>query len=110
MSLFKIKTKKDKKIEQLEKEVEWLKVQYKEPMFITDKRPIVRLCGEYRMPDEIARGLSQDHIKQILVRQLADKLSDYIEIIRFEDYARCQIIYRGEIDIMDKGGMKNDEF
>ena len=103
MGLFGIKTKKDKQIEQLKREVEWLKGQTLEPVYVTDKRDVITLCASYTVPDELEGRLSQDHIKTILSRKIANKVTEYLDIICDRDYMRCLTTYIARINIVYKG-------
>ena len=112
MGLFGIKTKKDKQIEQLKREVEWLKSQTLEPIFVTDKRDVITLCANYTVPKEMEGRLSQDHIKQILVREIANKVTDYLDIVCVDvvcdaDYMKCLKVYRAKINIVSKVADQN---
>lgn len=101
MGLFGIKTKKDKQIEQLKREVEWLKGQ--EPIIIAKQRNIIALCGNYTVPDELEGEISQELIRQILSREIANKVTDYLDIYCDRDYMRRLTTYIARVDILVKG-------
>lgn len=103
MGLFGIKTKKDKQIEQLKIEVEWLKGQKIEPVvLVSDKRNIIHLSSACEVYDEVADKISQDYIKQILVKQLSNKLLDHMEVIRIRDYMMGVTRYKGIVNIVEE--------
>ena len=92
--MFKIKTKKDKKIEELQKEIDRLKA-----MLI----PTVNtLCSEFTLPIEALETIPEEHIKKVLANKMLEAVEENLEIEANDDMLRNFKIYRAKLRVVKK--------
>ena len=92
--MFGIKTKKDKKIELLQREIERLKT------IIDEKVDATTLCSEFTLPIEALGTLSEKHIKSVLVANIINELEENLEIEHTTDNYKKLKIYKAKLKII----------
>lgn len=103
MGLFGIKTKKDKKIEQLQKELDFVKNQTFKPLVIhTDSVLPICITAQFVIPFEDEKIISEDTIRCCLSRNMVDKLGEYIEVTKEHNYCNGTTEYFARVFILQK--------
>ena len=100
-----IKTKKDKRIEELEEENKRLNEMVSMPIkphIIYKQYGTEDLHSVFTVYFEDAERIPEDEILNILCKQLCDELKQNIEIMVEDDYMRRQKIFHGRIRICKK--------
>ena len=83
--MFGIKTKKDKKIEALQREIDRVKQSYA-------KIDVNTLCSQFVLPFEALNTITEKHIKSVLATKLINELEENLEIEHTtDDYKRLKI-------------------
>lgn len=100
--IFGIKTKKDKKIEKLQAEIEVLKTATLPIQLEYRNADVVTYHSEYAVPFEALERVSEHLIKGVLANKLLDVLSDNLEIETTDDFFRCMKLYRAELKVVHK--------
>ena len=100
--IFGIKTKKDKKIEELQKEIDRLNNTIFKPTITYEQYKIEDYYSVFEMHFEDVERITDDKILDILCRQMCDVLKQNIEIMCEDDYARRMKIFRGRIKVVKK--------
>ena len=96
-----IKTKKDKKIEELQREIEFLKTAAIPNQFEYKDLNVVRFHSEYSVPFEALERVPEYHIKAVLANKISDILSDKLEIESMDDFYRDMKIYRATLKVVN---------
>ena len=99
--MFGIKTKKDKKIEALQREIEELlqrKIDIEKTIIY--KNDVNTLCCEFVLPFEALATITEKHIKRVLATKMLNELEEYLEIEHnTDDYKRLKI-YKGRLKVI----------
>ena len=96
--MFGIKTKKDKKIEELQKEIDTLKAM---PLttFINNNN-VKTLCAEFVVPFSALDAMSKKRIKRVLASKMVDVIDENLEIEYSTDNSKHLTIYTGKLNIV----------
>ena len=93
--MFGIKTKKDKKIEALQREIDSLKQSYTERDSLKQsytKIDVNTLCSELVLPFEALNTITEEHIKRVLAIKMLEVVEENLEIEHTtDDYKRLKI-------------------
>lgn len=100
--MFGIKTKKDKKIEELEKEIDRLKTTLITPCVTYQKLDTSTLYSEYSLPFEALGVMSEKHIKRVLASKMVELIDENLEIEHTTDKFRQLTVYRGKLEVIKR--------
>lgn len=95
--MFGIKAKKDKKIEELQKEIDTLKAMSL-TTFINNN--VKTLCAEYVVPFIALDAMSKKRIKRVLASKMVDVIDENLEIEYSTDNSKHLTIYTGKLNIV----------
>ena len=98
--IFGIKTRKDKKIDELQKEIERLK--YTRPKVFQEHYDIKKLNAVFYVPFEQVDCIPDGYVKAALAHQLEDNLKEFISVSENTDYDNCRHIYRATLNVCVK--------
>ena len=97
--MFGIKTKKDKKIEELQKEIDTLKAMSL-TTFINNNNDVKTLCAEYAVPFIALDVMSKKRIKRVLASKMVEAIDENLEIEYTTDNSKHLTIYTGKLNIV----------
>lgn len=95
--IFGIKTRKDKKIDELQKEIERLKDT--PPKVFQEHYDIKKLSAVFYVPFEQVDHISDAYVQNILVYRLSSNLKEIISVSDDTDYDNCRHIYRATLNV-----------
>lgn len=98
--MFGIKTKKDKKIEVLQREIEELlqrKIDIEKAIIY--KNDVNALCCELVLPFEALGTITEKHIKKVLANKMVDVIADKMEIEHTTDNYKRLKIYKAKLKV-----------
>ena len=96
--MFGIKTKKDKKIEELQKEIDTLKAM--SLTTIINNNDAKTLCAEYAVPFIALDEMSKKRIKRVLASKMVEAIDENLEIEYTTDNSKHLTIYTGKLNIV----------
>lgn len=101
--IFGIRTRKDKKIDELKKEIERLKYQqsYKVSQYKVFQEPydVKKLKAVFYVPFEQVDYLPDGYVKDALVHQLVSNLEEIISVSEDTDYDNCRHVYCATLNV-----------
>lgn len=99
--IFGIKTRKDKKIDELQKEIERLKYtqSYKVSQVSQESYDIKKLSAVFYVPFEQVDYIPDGYVKATLAHQLEDNLREFISVSENTDYDNCRRVYRATLNV-----------
>lgn len=98
--IFGIKTKKDKKIDELHAEIERLKdTLVHPPMIFRESYDIKELKAVFCVPFEEADYIPDGYVKAQLVHKLASNLEEIIKVSEVTDYYNCGRVYSATLNV-----------
>lgn len=100
--MFKIKTKKDKKIEELQKEIDRLKTMFIPTTITYQNVDVNTLCSEFTLPIEALEAIPEEHIKKVLANKMLEAVEENLEIEANDDMLRNFKVYRAELRVVKK--------
>lgn len=109
--MFGIKSKKDKKIQELQEKIERLEGNLvpSNRMF-RESYDIKELSAVFYVPFDEVKYIPDGYVQQALVNQLANSLANSLEEIitvsENTDYDKCRKVYRGTLNVCIGGGNK----
>ena len=98
--IFGIKTKKDKKIEELQAEIDRLNNITIKPIIRYEQYETEDYYSVFEIHFEDVERITEDEILNILCKQMCDALKQNIEIMCEDDYVRRIKIFRGRIKVL----------
>lgn len=98
--IFGIKTKKDKKIEELQKEIERLTYRPIKVTSVQKKVDLLQATACFKNLD--VNTLPEGYVESILCKELSEKLKPYIKVGKIIDYAEDMVIYTGRLEVVIK--------
>ena len=99
--MFKIKTKKDKKIEELQKDIDKLKRMLEPTTFTIEKNSNVNtFTSEFVVPVEAINSVSEKTIKTVLATKMLEVVEENLEIEAND--VRNLKIYRAKLRVVKK--------
>ncbi len=105
--MFGIKSKKDKKIQKLQEEIERLKGNlFPSTRMFRESYDIKELSAVFCVPFKDVAYIPDGYVQHALVNQLADKLEEIITVSENTDYDKCRKVYRGTMNVCIRGGNK----
>ena len=96
--MFGIKTKKDKKIEELQKEIDTLKAM--SLTTIKNNNDVKTLCAEYAVPFIALDAMSKKRIKRVIASKMVEAIDENLEIEYTTDISKHLTIYTGKLNIV----------
>ena len=101
--MFKIKTKKDKKNEELQKDIDKVKRMLEPTTFTIEKNLNVNtFTSEFVVPVEAINSVSEKTIKRVLSTKMLDVVEENLEIEANDDMLRNFKIYRAKLRVVKK--------
>ena len=101
--MFKIKTKKDKEIKELQKDIDKLKKMLEPTTFTIEKKSNVNtFTSEFVVPIEAINNISEKTIKRVLSTKMLDVVEENLEIEANDDMLRNLKIYRVKLRVVKK--------
>ena len=97
-----IKTKKDKKIEKLQKEIDRLKTMLISPKITYQTNDTSTLYSEYTVPFGAQDVITEKHIKRVLASKMLEVVEENLEIEANDDMLRNLIIYRAKLEVIKR--------
>ena len=98
--IFGIKTKKDKKIEELQKEIKRLTYRPISVTSVQKKVDLLKANACFKNFD--VNTLPEGYVESILCKELGEKLKPYIKVEQIIDYAEDMVIYTGQLEVVIK--------
>lgn len=98
--MFGIKTKKDKKIKELQKEIDRLKIMLIPTRITYQNADAKTLCSEYTLPIEALEAIPEEHIKKVLANEMLEAVEENMEIEYTTDKFRQLAIYTAKLKIV----------
>ena len=99
--MFGIKTKKDKKIKELQKDIDKLKRMLQPTTFTIEKNLNVNtFTSEFVVPVEAINSVSEKTIKTVLASKMVDVIDENLEIEYSTDNSKHLKIYTGKLNIV----------
>ena len=95
-----IKTKKDKKIEELQKEINRQKTLLNSSIFRCETVDTKTFYSEFVLPYEALTTITEKHIKSVLATKMVDVLKENMEIEHTVD--KQLVIYRAKLEILKR--------
>ena len=95
-----IKTKKDKKIEELQVELDRLKTITMPPQFVYREANVVTLVADYAVPFEALEQVPEEHIKRVLTNKMLDVVEDNLDIEDSDDMYRMIKLFRAKLKVV----------
>ena len=96
--IFGIKTRKDKKIAELQKEIESLKYPQSYKVF-REPYDVKKLKAVFYVPFEQVEYIPEGYVKDALVHQLASNLEEIISVSEDTDYDNCRNVYHATLNV-----------
>ena len=87
--MFGIKTKKNKKIEEMQKDIDKLKRMLQPTTF----------TSEFVVPVEVLEAIPEEHIKKVLANKMLEVVEENLEIEHTTDKFKQLAIYTGKLKI-----------
>ena len=101
--MFGIKAKKNKKIKELQKDIDKLKRMLEPTTFTIEKNSNVNtFTSEFVVPIETINNMSEERIKRILASKMVDVIADNMEIEHTQDNFRQLKIYKAKLEILER--------
>lgn len=97
--IFGIKSKKDKRIEELEKEVERLNNIPQPTKIVMNEFGTELFESSYEVYMEDRELLTEEFIRDCLCRDLAEAMKPRLEIVAFDDWARRKTRFVGRVRV-----------
>lgn len=98
--IFGIKSKKDKKIDELQAEIERLKdIQMPQYEISRESYDIKKLRAVFYVPFEQMECIPDGYVQDALVHQLASNLEEIITVSEGTDYDNCRKVYRTTLNV-----------
>lgn len=98
--IFGIKSKKDKKIDELQAEIETLKsTQMPQYEISRESYDIKKLRAIFYVPFEQVECIPDGYVKDALVHQLASNLEEIITVSEGTDYDNCSKVYSATLNV-----------
>ena len=92
--MFGIKTKKDKKIEVLQREIDRLKT------IIYGNADVSTLYSEFVLPIEALDTITEKHIKSVLATKIVNEIEENLEIEHSTDIYNGLKIYKAKLNVI----------
>lgn len=97
--IFGIKTRKDKKIDELQKEIKRLKdTPFKSKVF-QEYYDIKKVSAVFYVPFEQVDYIPDGYVKAALAHQFEDNLTEFISVSENTDYDNCRRVYRATLNV-----------
>lgn len=100
--MFKFKTKKDRKIEDLEKEINRLNTLLLPTSFIRHKQEVITWFADYTVPFEQLDIVPQEHIKRVLANKMLEVVENNLEVDSEDEMCSCMRIFRARLNVVKK--------
>ena len=101
--MFKIKTKKDKKIEGLQKDIDKVKRMLEPTTFTIEENSNVNtFTSEFVVPIEAINSVSEKQIKRVLASKMLELVEENLEIEANDYMLRNLKIYRAKLRVVKK--------
>lgn len=101
--MFKIKTKKDKEIKELQKDIDRLKRMLEPTTFTIEKKSNINtFTSEFVVPIEAINSVSEKTIKRVLASKMLEVVEENLEIEANDDMLRNFKVYRAELRVVKK--------
>ena len=101
--MFKIKTKKDKEIKELQKDIDRLKRMLEPTTFTIEKKSNVNtFTSEFVVPIEAINNISEKTIKRVLASKMLEVVEENLEIEVNDDMLRNFKVYRAKLRVVKK--------
>ena len=98
--IFGIKSKKDKKIDELQAEIERLKdIQNPRYEIFRESYDIKKLRAVFYVPFEHVECIPDGYVQDALVHQLASNLEEIITVSEGADYDNCRRVYSATLNV-----------
>lgn len=99
--MFGIKIKKDKKIKEMQKDVDNLKRMLQPTTFTVEENSNINtFTSEFVVPIEALNDMSEKHIKRILASKMLDVIDAHLEIEHTTDKFKHLAIYTAKLKIV----------
>lgn len=72
------------------------------PKIITEQKNVMDLVAELNLPIREAENVSDSLIKDQLVRNIAEEIEPYVEVVSDTDLLRMEIRYRARLQVINK--------
>lgn len=98
--IFGIKTKKDKKIEELQAEIDRLNSVLLPPIFTYREANVVTWVADYAVPFEALEQVPEEHIKRVLTNKMLDAVENNLDIEDSDDMYRRLKLFRAKLKVV----------
>lgn len=98
--IFGIKTKKDKKIEELQKEIDRWKTITMPPQFVYREANVVTWVADYAVPFEALTQVPEEHIKRVLANKMLYVVENNLDIEDSDDMYRRLKLFRAKLKVV----------
>ena len=101
--MFKIKTEKDKKIKELQKDIDKIKRMLEPTTFTIEKNSNINtFTSEFVVPIEAINNISEKTIKRVLASKMLEVVEENLEIEANDDMLRNFKVYRAKLRVVKK--------
>lgn len=100
--MFGIKTKKDKKIEELQNEIDRLKTMLIPTTFTYQNADVITWVTDYSVPFNALDAIPKENIKRVLANKMLEVVEENLEVESTEDVYRGLKIFRAKLRVVKK--------
>ena len=100
--MFGIKTKKDKEIERLKKELNDIKNFMIQPRIIYENPKIADLVSKFEIYFEDLNRIDEDYVNRVLANELMYEVKKHMDVTSEDDYMRRKKIFMARIRVVEK--------